>query len=133
MNFKKKNIWIGFVFLIFGLMTILSGGRSLFTENGIATRGNIVPLVLWFNFFAGFFYLVASISIFKLKPCVEKLSIAIAISNSIVLVYLLNHIFQGQLYEHKTLIAMIFRTLFWILFALYFIKSNSFKKNECKC
>ena len=67
MSFRKKNVWIGLVFLIFGLMTILSGGRSLFTENGIATRGNIVPLVLWFNFFAGFFYLVASISIFKLN------------------------------------------------------------------
>ena len=133
MSFRKKNVWIGLIFLIFGLMTILSGGRSLFTENGIATRGNIVPLILWFNFFAGFFYLVASISIFKLKPCVKKLSIAIAISNSIVLVYLLNHIFQGQLYEYKTLIAMIFRTLFWILFALYFIKSNFLKKNECKC
>ena len=46
MNLKKKNVWIGLIFLIFGLMTILSGGRSLFTESGIATRGNIVPLVL---------------------------------------------------------------------------------------
>jgi hypothetical protein len=133
MNFKKKNIWIGFVFLIFGLMTILSGGRSLFTESGIATRGNIVPLVLWFNFVAGFFYLIASVSIFKMKTCVKKLSTALAVSNTFVLAYLLNHIFQGQLYEHKTLIAMIFRTSFWILVALYFRKSNLFNRIECNC
>lgn len=133
MNLKKKNVWIGLIFLIFGLMTILSGGRSLFTESGIATRGNIVPLVLWFNFIAGFFYLVASVSIFKMKTCIKKLSLAIAVSSAFVLAYLLNHIFQGQLYELKTLVAMIFRTSFWIIFAIYFHRSNLFKKIECNC
>lgn len=130
MNFKKKNVWIGFIFLIFGLMTILSGGRSLFTTNGIATRGNIVPFVLWFNFVAGFFYLVASISIFRMKTCVKKISLVLALANTFVLAYLLNHVFQGYLYEQKTLIAMVFRTSFWILFAIYFYKSDLLKKTE---
>lgn len=128
MKFQKKSVWIGSVIFIFGLMTILAGGRSLFTESGIATRGNIVPLVLWFNFIAGFFYLLTSISVFKMKICVKKLSVTLAVSNTLVLAYLLNHIFQGQLYEYKTLIAMIFRTLFWISFAFYFHRSNLFDK-----
>ena len=82
---------------------------------------------------AGFFYFFSGVSIFKMKTCVKKLSTALAVSNTFVLAYLLNHIFQGQLYEHKTLIAMIFRTSFWILVALYFRKSNLFNRIECNC
>jgi len=133
MRFKEKNIWIGLTFFVFGFMTILSGGRSLFTESGIATRGNIVPLVLWFNFISGFFYLIASISTFRMKTCVKKLSIVLAVSNTLVLAYLVNHIFQGGLYENKTLMAMVFRTSFWIIFALYFHMSAMFRKAECDC
>lgn len=114
-------------------MTIISGGRSLFTESGIATRGNIVPLVLWFNFATGFFYLIASVSIFKMMACVKKLSLALALASTFVLAYLLNHIFQGLLYEQKTLIAMIFRTSIWIIFAIYFYKSDLLKKPNCNC
>lgn len=131
--FKEKNILIGWVFFVFGVLTIISGGRALFTENGIATRGNIVPLVLWFNFVAGFFYVIASFSIFRKKTCVKRLSIVLGLSNLLVLTYLLTHIYSGKLYEFKTLIAMLFRTSFWISFSFYFYKSNLFKKIECNC
>lgn len=132
-SLKQKNIQISLLFLVFGVMTVISGGRNLFTETGIATRGNIVPLVLWFNFTAGFFYLVAAFSTFKMKTCVKKLSIVLAILNTIVLLYLAGHIYQGGLYENKTVVAMSFRTLFWIVFAVYFHKSDMFKKIECSC
>ncbi len=131
--FKLKNEQIAFVFLVFGVMTIMSGGRALFTEVGVSTRGNIVPLVLWFNFIAGFFYIIAGISTFKLKACVKKLSVLLAILNILVWLYLVNHIYQGGLYENKTLVAMTFRTVFWISFAIYFHKSDIFKKTECRC
>ena len=45
------------VTVLFGLLTVLSGGRTLF--GGEAARlaaGAIVPFVLWFNFVAGFAY-----------------------------------------------------------------------------
>ena len=44
------------VAIIFGLLTIVSGGGALF---GKADMGAVVPFVLWFNFFAGFAYVVA--------------------------------------------------------------------------
>lgn len=130
---KKKNVQIALLFLVFGIMTLISGGRSLFTEAGVASRGNIVPVVLWFNFIAGFFYLMAGISTFRLKVCVKKLAIVLAVLNTIVLLYLANHIYQGGLYENKTVVAMSFRTVFWIFFAVYFQRSEMFKKMECHC
>ena len=45
------------VAVVFGAMTVFSGGRALF---GGADMGAVVPWVLWFNFFAGFFYIIAS-------------------------------------------------------------------------
>lgn len=130
---KQKNVWIALLFVVFGFMTIISGSKALFTEAGINSRGNIVPLVLWFNFIAGFFYLVAAVSTLKLKVCAKKLTIVLAISNALVFLYLVNHIFQGGLYENRTVVAMSFRTAFWIFFAAYFHKSKMFKKVECNC
>lgn len=130
---KKKNVQIALVFAIFGVMTIISGGRSLFTETGVTSRGNIVPLVLWFNFIAGFLYLMAGMSTFRLRACVKKLSVALAVLNSIVLLYLAIYIYQGGLYENRTVVAMSFRTIFWIFFAIYFYRSDLFKKIECNC
>lgn len=127
---KKINFWIALVILVFGVLTIASGGRALFTESGINSRGNIIPLVLWFNFIAGFFYVIAGISTFKLKKSVIKISMGLAFLNVFVFVYLLNHIYQGGLYENKTLVAMGFRTAFWLVFAVYFQKSDLFKKIE---
>lgn len=129
----KKNFWIALVFIIFGFLTIISGGKNLFSESGIKSNENIVPLVLWFNFIAGFFYFIAGILIFKLKPCVKRLSFIIAILNVIVLFYFINHVFQGGLFEKKTVFAMSFRTLFWVCFAIYFQKSDFLKKIKCHC
>jgi hypothetical protein len=125
----QKKFWIGTVIIIFGALTVISGGKSLFIES----RGEIVPLVLWFNFIAGFLYLIAGISVFKLKTCVKKLAIVLATLNVFVLLYLVNHIIQGGLYENKTLVAMSFRTAFWVFFAIYFYKSEVLKKIECDC
>jgi hypothetical protein len=126
----KIHIFIALVFLIFGTLTIFSGGRALFSEIGINTRGNIVPVVLWFNFIAGFFYLISSFLIFKLIPLVKQLSITIAILNVIIFSYLIYHIFDGGLFENKTVFAMGFRTVFWLIFAIYFHKSKLFSASE---
>jgi hypothetical protein len=123
---KKRNIQVGLVILIFGVMTLVSGGRAIFTEEGIASRGHIVPLVLVFNFIAGFFYFFASILTFKLNPSVKMLAIALAVSCGMVWLYLIYHILHGGLYEHRTLVAMSFRTIFWVVLAIYFRRSRLF-------
>jgi len=53
------------VAVAFGIVTIIVGGKTLF--GGPAERaaaGNIVPFVLWFNFIAGFAYVVAGCGVF---------------------------------------------------------------------
>ena len=45
------------VAIVFGLATVISGGRALF---GGADMGAVVPFVLWFNFLAGFAYVAGA-------------------------------------------------------------------------
>lgn len=130
---SKRNVFIGAFLIFFGLMTIISGGKALFTEVGHETRGNIVPLVLWFNFIAGFFYILAGVATYNLRGCVKKLSVLLAFTNVAVFIYLLNHIFQGELYETRTLVAMSIRTSLWVFISLYFFKSDIFKDSRCGC
>ena len=66
---QSIGIWIITVIaVVFGLLTIKSGGSVLFV-GGIAREdaGNYVPFVLWFNFLAGFTYLLAGAGLFMRK------------------------------------------------------------------
>lgn len=45
---------------LFGALTVLSGGRALF---GGSDMGDVVAFVLWFNFLAGFAYVIAGIGL----------------------------------------------------------------------
>lgn len=123
LNYKNKNL-ISLILSLFGLMTIISGATALFTDVGHETRGNIVPLVLWFNFISGFFYILVGFIVYQSKPYVQRLSVLMMSLNIGVLVYLFYHIFQGGLYETRTLIAMSFRTIFWIFITLSLFNSS---------
>ncbi len=63
----QSPIWtrpVAIIAALFGLLTIYSGGMVLF--GGPATKaaaGDAVPLVLWFNFFAGFLGIISLISL----------------------------------------------------------------------
>jgi len=46
--------------VVFGFLTIKSGGAVLFVDGSSRqAAGNFVPFVVWFNFVAGFVYLIA--------------------------------------------------------------------------
>ena len=53
---RKTDLWIAaIVAIVFGVLTVVSGGRALFAgAEARAAVGNAVPFVLWFNFLAGF-------------------------------------------------------------------------------
>ena len=59
----QRNVWNGMMAVIaiaFGLVTIKEGGTVLFGNEAARTAaGNYVPFVLWFNFLAGFAYVIA--------------------------------------------------------------------------
>lgn len=48
--------------VVFGALTIVSGGQALFGSAAAQTAvGNAVPFVLWFNFLSGFVYVLVGL------------------------------------------------------------------------
>ena len=130
---KKANFWIALIIFVFGVLTLVSGGRALLTEGGLDPRRNAIPLILWFNFVSGFFYVLTSYLTFALNSCAKKVSLVLAGFNALALLYLVGHIFQGGLFENRTLAAMSFRAIFWIALVTYFQRSALFIKKDCSC
>jgi len=115
------GIWIIAVIAVaFGLLTIKSGGSVLFVD-GIAREdaGNYVPFVLWFNFLAGFAYLLAGAGLFMKKRWATWLSIFIAVTTIVVFALFGIHILNEGMYEVRTVVAMSVRTVVWALIAMF--------------
>ncbi|RFC64707.1 hypothetical protein [Mesorhizobium denitrificans] len=102
------------VAVIFGLLTIVSGGRALF---GSADMGAVVPFVLWFNFLAGFAYVLAGIGLWRGAGWAPMLSLGIAVTTAAVFAAFLWHVGFGGAWEARTMGAMILRTGIWIAIA----------------
>ena len=104
----------GAIGLVFGLLTIFSGGTARFGgEAARAAVGNAVPFVLWFNFIAGFFYVLAGLGLLLRRRWAVWLSIAIAVATGLVLAAFGLHVAGGGLYETRTVGAMLLRTAVW--------------------
>lgn len=104
--------------VVFGIITIFVGGKTLFggTEER-AAAGNIVPFVLWFNFIAGFAYVIAGYGLFIWKSWAAQLSAAIAVATIAVFIAFGLHVFLGGTFEARTVGAMIIRSAVWIVIA----------------
>ncbi|MCB1862423.1 MAG: hypothetical protein KDI47_11955 [Gammaproteobacteria bacterium] len=118
----KRSAWVwivAIVAVVFGVMTIKSGGSVLFID-GEARRaaGNYVDFVLWFNFSAGFFYVVTGIGIWLEKAWVPAAAITIATLTLLVFGAFGVHIFYGGEYEQRTVAAMTLRSVVWITIAI---------------
>ncbi len=109
--------WLGIVFfftILFGLLTLKEGGSVLFFD-GPARRaaGHYVPFVVWYNFLAGFAYVIAGVGLWMQKRWGMLLAITIAIATTLIFAAFVAHIYAGSAYESRTLIAMSLRTLVW--------------------
>ena len=105
---------LSIVALLFGLMTVKSGGSVLFgPESARLAAGNAVNFVLWFNFLAGFTYIIAAPGLWLGKSWAIGLSGLIAIMTMLIFIALGVHIAGGGEYENRTLAAMSLRTAFW--------------------
>jgi len=128
MKTTRQGSWgltaAGAIGLAFGLLTVLSGGMALFgTEATRAAAGNAVPFVLWFNFLAGFAYILAGLGLLRQQRAVAWLSAAIAVSTVIVLAALAAHVANGGLYEMRTVAAMLLRATVWACIAAIALRS----------
>ena len=118
---QQRSIWIWVISLVavgFGLLTIKSGGAVLF-DDGAAhiAAGNYVPFVLWFNFLAGFAYVIAGIGLWMKKRWAAWLALAIVAATLLTFAAFGVHIYSGGAYEQRTVIAMSMRTLVWAVIA----------------
>ncbi len=116
-------VWILTVIaVLFGLLTIKSGGQVLFGDSSYQkAAGNYVLFVVWFNFLAGFVYLVAGAGIWLRQRWAVWLSLFIVIATIIVFAFFGLHILEGGEYETRTVAAMSLRSLVWIsIFTFYY-------------
>lgn len=113
---KTIGIWIFTAIAIaFGLLTIKSAGLILFGGSLYQkAAGNYVLFVVWFNFLAGFIYLVAGVGLWMRLRWAVWLSLLIAIATIIMLPILGVHILNGGAYETRTVAAIILRSIVWV-------------------
>jgi len=113
---KTITIWIAAaIAVVFGLLTIKAGGQVLFGGSIYQkAAGNYVLFVVWFNFLAGFIYLVAGAGICMRLRWAVWLSLFIAIATITVFAILGMHILNGGGYETRTIAAMSLRSIVWI-------------------
>lgn len=119
---KQRGIWIWVISLLaigFGLLTIKEGGTILFgNEAARIAAGDYVPFVLWFNFLAGFAYVIAGAGVWMQQQWAARLAIAIGIATALTFIIFGVHIYAGGAYEQRTVVAMSLRTLVWTVIAL---------------
>ena len=107
------------VAIIFGGLTLFSGGSTLFIPQVNAAAGNYIGFVLWFNFLAGFAYIGAGLLLLRWNFCAVRLSAVIA--GATLAVFLAMGIYVTQFdgaYEAKTVGAMVLRSSVWVLIAV---------------
>ncbi|QHS10890.1 hypothetical protein [Sinimarinibacterium sp. NLF-5-8] len=114
---SERAIWMRVVSLIaigFGLMTIREGGAVLFVDGAARqAAGHYVPFVLWFNFLAGFAYIVAGVGLWMRRRWAAWLAIVITVATALVFLVFGVHVALGGAWERRTVVAMTLRTLVW--------------------
>lgn len=118
---RRRGLWIWAVSLVavgFGLLTIKEGGMILFGNDAArAAAGSYVPFVVWFNFLAGFAYVVAGIGVWVQQRWAVWLSLLIVGATAVTFAAFGMHVLYGGAYELRTVIAMTLRTLVWAAIA----------------
>jgi hypothetical protein len=113
----RRSRWVTIMALfaiLFGLLTIVSGGRTLFNAQARQLAGNYVGFVLWFNFLAGFAYVIAGIGLWTLQRWSVWLTYAIAAATLIVFAAFGIQIWSGSSFEVRTVGAMGLRAIVWL-------------------
>jgi hypothetical protein len=97
--------------VIFGVLTIVSGGTAL---RGAIDMGAVVPFVLWFNFLAGFAYVVCGLLLWIGHRLAFPLALLILAGTAAIFAAFGWRVLSGGAYEMRTVGAMTLRTAFWV-------------------
>lgn len=103
--------------LVFGLLTLKSGGGVLFFEGPRLAAGDYVPFVVWFNFLAGFGYIAAAVGLWQWRRWAALLAALLALMTLAVFAAFALHVLAGGAYEMRTVGAMTLRGGVWVAIA----------------
>jgi len=110
--------------IAFGALTVLSGGRALFGGDEARTSlGNIVDFVLWFNFLAGFVYVLTGVGLWLNRAWSPWTAGALAVATGFVAGAFAFHVMGGGAYEMRTVGALVLRLGFWVVVATVAVRS----------
>ncbi|MBT5187030.1 MAG: hypothetical protein HOH19_00835 [Kordiimonadaceae bacterium] len=117
---NKYWIWtVSTVAILFGLLTIKEGGSVLFwSEEARLAAGQYVTFVLWFNFLAGFMYVIAGLGLWLRRRWAVGIAFVIAAATLAVFIGFGIHITLDGDYELRTIVAMSLRSIVWIVIVL---------------
>jgi hypothetical protein len=112
--------WLAITAVVFGILTVVSGGRALFGAPDVREAlGYTVPFVLWFNFLAGFAYILTGAGLLTQARWAAPAAIFLAVTTVLIFAALGAHIATGGSYEMRTVVAMTMRSAFWIAVAVF--------------
>lgn len=117
----------GGIATLFGILTIVSGGRALF---GGADMGAVVPFVLWFNFLAGFAYVVAGVGIWRRRLWAAPMALSLLVMTVAVFGAFGLRVLAGHPFETRTAGAMSLRTVFWAVAAIIAYQGRPVRRTE---
>ena len=106
----KTHHVAGVAAIAFGSLTLISGRSALF---GAVDMGAVVPFVLWFNFLAGFAYVIGGLLLIIGHRLALPVALTILIATATVFAVFGWRVFAGDAFEMRTVGAMTLRTLFW--------------------
>lgn len=120
MNPSRRLRILAVLAVVFGALTIFSGGNALFGgTQAQAAVGKAVGFVLWFNFLAGFAYVLAGIGLWQGLRWAVAAAGLLALATSLVALAFGLHVMTGGAYEMRTVGALTVRLAFWsVAFAL---------------
>lgn len=72
-----------------------------------------MPFVLWFNFIAGFAYLIAGVGLWLQRRWAATLSVIILAATLLIFAAFGLHVYLGGAYEQRTFVAMSLRAIVW--------------------
>lgn len=100
--------------MIFGVVTIVSAGSVLFGGEAVqAQAGDVIPLVVWFNFMAGFAYVLVGVGIWRQRTWAFSISLAIAVATLAIAGIFAGMVMAGTAFEMRTVGALILRFSVW--------------------
>lgn len=116
MNKQRILNWLAIMAIAFGAVTVYSGGQALFGGPEARTAvGSAVPFVLWFNFLAGFVYILAGVGLLRRRPWALYAALILASTTALIAAAFGVHVLSGGTFEMRTIGALAIRLLFWII------------------